>query len=214
MKKKTIIWGAGGHGKVILDILLEAKVLIGGFIDDDRTKMHQSVSGYKILGNTDYLEKMKNKGSVQLALGIGNNEIRETIFEKAVALGVAVISAIHPRAVVSPHARLGRGVVVMPGAVINSGAIIEDGVVVNTGATVDHDCYLEAFSHIWPGAHLAGGVRVGRCSYIGTGAAVIQNVTIGKNTMVGAGAVVISAIRDGVTAVGVPARVIKKKHEK
>jgi len=147
---KVIIWGAGGHGKVILDILAESKIPVLGFIDDDKKKVNQSINGCRILGNAAYLEKIKNKRAVKIALGIGNNEIRKTIFQKATALGFQVISAVHPRAVVSRHARLGRGVVVMAGAVINPSAILEDGAVVNTGASVDHDCYLEAFCHIWP----------------------------------------------------------------
>lgn len=75
---------------------------------------------------------------------------------------------------------------------------------------VDHDCYLEQFCQIWPGANLAGSVRIGKRSYIGTGASVIQNITIGQNVIIGAGAAVIASVPDNVVCVGVPARIIKK----
>lgn len=206
-KEKVLIFGAGGHGKVVLDILIESKTDILGFIDDDKAKIGQKIRGFSILGGFSYLEK---RDSVILALGIGNNVIREKIFKSAKNMDIGIASAIHPRAIVSKDVKMGKGVVIMPGAVINSGTVLEDGVVVNTCASVDHDCYLARFSQVWPGAHLAGTVRVGEFSYVGTGASVIQNINIGKNVMIGAGAVIISDIPDDVTVVGNPGKAIKK----
>jgi len=64
--------------------------------------------------------------------------------------------------------------------------------------------------HISPGAHLAGHVHVGTLTHIGIGASVIQRVKIGRNVIIGAGAAVIDNIPDNVTAVGVPAKVLKQ----
>jgi acetyltransferase-like isoleucine patch superfamily enzyme len=46
-------------------------------------------------------------------------------------------------------------------------------------------------------------------AFLGIGAKVIPGVKIGAGTTVGAGAVVIEDLPENVTAVGVPARVIK-----
>src|SRR3989338_8385118 len=207
MSKKNgiVVFGAGGHGKVVLDILLESGSDVLGFLDDDSSKSGEEIRGFKVLGDWSYIER---NGSVRAALGIGNNAIREKVFRRAKDRGIKVISAIHPDAVVSKDARIGEGVVIMPGAVINPGSVLDDGSVVNTGATVDHDCHLERFCQIWPGAHLAGTVRVGELSYVGTGASVIQNINIGKNVMIGAGAVIVSDVPDDVTIVGNPGRII------
>uniref|UniRef100_A0A7V3J928 Acetyltransferase n=1 Tax=candidate division CPR3 bacterium TaxID=2268181 RepID=A0A7V3J928_UNCC3 len=207
---KILIFGAGGHGKVVLDILLESGADVLGFLDDEESKVGQEINGFKVLGGWSYLKNNKFSKLTKIALGIGNNNIREKIFRQAKDLGLSVVSAIHPKAIVSRSVKLGEGVAIMPGAIINSSSVLEDGVVVNTGATVDHDCYLERFCQIWPGAHLAGTVRVGEFSYVGTSASIIQNIKIGKNVIIGAGAAVVSDIPDNVTAVGVPARVIKK----
>lgn len=206
------IFGSGGHGRVVLDILMEGGGGIDGFIDEDEKKIGQIISGFPVLGNWSFLKRQK---LCLLTLGIGNNKIRERIFKQAKRMKIALITAIHPKAIVAKDVRIGEGVVIMPGAVINSGSVIEDGVVVNTGATVDHDCYLSRFCQVWPGAHLAGAVKIGEFSYVGTGASVIQNINIGRCVMIGAGATVISDIPDGVTAVGVPAKVIRRdKNEK
>jgi sugar O-acyltransferase (sialic acid O-acetyltransferase NeuD family) len=208
-KEEVLIYGAGGHGKVVLEILLSNnKVKVLGFLDDQPKKTGLKIRGYKILGGWSYLKD--NKGA-KVVLGIGNNEIRKAIFEKMKKIGVKVETAIHAKSILSKDTKIGEGVVIMPGAIINPGVIIEEGVVVNTGATVDHDCRLRSFCQIWPGAHLAGSVEVGALSYIGTGAAVTQNIKIGKNVTIGAGAAVISNISDNVVAVGVPAKEIGKK---
>ena len=206
-EKGIIIFGAGGHGRVVLDILLESNATVLGFLDDDKNKFGQKIRGFKVLGNWSYI---KNRDSVVLALGIGDNVIRESIFRKAKDADLSIISAIHPKAIVSKDVIICEGVVIMPGAVVNAGTVLKEGVVINTGATVDHDCYLDRFCQIWPGAHLAGTVKVGELSYIGTGASVIQNINIGKNAMIGAGAVIISDVPDNVTVAGNPGRVIKK----
>jgi sugar O-acyltransferase (sialic acid O-acetyltransferase NeuD family) len=206
--EKVLIFGAGGHGKVILDILLEAKIDVLGFLDEDKEKNGHKISGFKVLGDWAYLE---NKASLGIALGIGDNYTRERIYKIAKSLRHKIISAIHPMSVVSNDVKFGEGVVIMPGAVVNCGVSLGIGVVVNTSASIDHDCHLGRFCQIWPGAHLAGSVNVGDFSYIGIGASVIQNITIGKKAIIGAGAAVVSDIPDNVTAVGVPAKIIKRK---
>lgn len=206
--KKVAIFGGGGHGKVILDILLESGAEVAGFLDDDPKKAGAVVCGYKVLGGFAYLEG--KTGSLSLALGIGDNKIRRKIFDRAVAAGVEVVSAVHPSAAVSRLATVARGAAIMAGAVVNPDATIGEGAVVNTGATVDHDCRLERFCQVWPGAHLAGTVRVGEAAYIGTGASVIPGITIGKDARIGAGAAVLSDVAEGTTVVGVPARPVKR----
>lgn len=205
--KKIVIFGAGGHGKVVLDILLECGLDVEGFLDQDIKKTGQKISGHSILGDWSYLEKNKN---VSLSLGIGNNIMRQQVFIKAKTMGFSIISAIHPKAAISRDTIIKDGAVIMANVAINPGTVVEEGVIVNTGATVDHDCILGKFSHICPGVHLAGTVTVGEFSSIGIGTAVKQNTNIGKYVIVGAGAAVVKDIPDNVTAVGIPAKIIKQ----
>lgn len=209
MKKKAYIIGAGGHGRVVLDILLQSHVHVAGFIDEDPQKAHCLINGFKVWGNLSFIKKGMN-----IALGIGNNQIRNRLFTEVIYRKALVISAIHPNAVISPYAKLGKGIVVMAGVVVNANAILEEGVVVNTSASVDHDCYLEKFCQIWPGAHLAGNIKVGSSSYVGTGASVIPNIKIGSNALVGAGSVVVRDVNDHCVVAGSPARVFRRKENK
>ena len=127
-KEKVIIVGAGGHGGVVLDILQESGREVLGFIDNDLDKIGKMVFGIKVLGDWSYVRNFK-ASEICIALGIGNNAIREENYTKARSLGLRIISAIHPHAIVSKQAKLSEGVTIMPGAIINVDAVLEEGVV-------------------------------------------------------------------------------------
>jgi sugar O-acyltransferase (sialic acid O-acetyltransferase NeuD family) len=199
-----LVLGAGGHGKVVADILCCAGMPLLGFLDDDPATWGTMRLGLPVLGSiATYREHMPGG----LVLGIGDIAARKAIVD---SLGSEArylwYNAIHPRATVARSVRLGNGVTVVAGAVVNPDSALGDHSVVNTGATVDHDCVIGDFAHIGPGAHLAGDVRVGRDAFIGIGASVTQGISIGVGAIVGAGSVVIDPVPCHVTVKGVPAR--------
>lgn len=205
---KVVVYGAGGHARVVADLALCLGVEVVGLVDD-LLPVGTERNGYRVVGPAAWLDGRANDLSV--ALGIGDNRVRRETFSACVRARVPTPAFVHPRATVSRSARLGDGCVVMAGAVINAGAILEPGVIVNTGAVVEHDVHVGEFAHVSPNATLTGGTSLGAFSHLGAGATVIPGVVIGKNTIVGAGAVVLTSLADGVVAVGVPAKVIKER---
>ena len=206
----VIIIGAGGHGKVVLDILLaEGKYRPVGFVDNNPSLLDSYVCGLPVLGPINALPRLKRQRIRHAIIAIGDN--RQRLAQRAFLAsdGVELVNAVHPTAFVSPRAKLGRGVIVAPGARVVVEASIGDIAIVNTGAIVDHECVVAEAAHVCPGAVLAGRVRVGRGAFVGIGAQVIQCRSVGEFAVVGAGAAVIQDVPDGATAVGVPARVVK-----
>lgn len=197
MPKKIILIGAGGHSKVIQDILLDSGKEIFGILDDN-------VSDKNILGKLSDVEKYKE--DYQFIIAIGNNEVRKKIAIKY-KLDYAII--IHPRAIISKDVIIEEGTVIMAGAIINTGTKIGKHCIINTGAIVEHNNLLENYVHISPGGILAGTVFVGELSWIGAGATVINNIKILKKAIVGAGSVVIQDIPSNSIAVGVPTKILK-----
>lgn len=141
-----------------------------------------------------------------MAVAIGNAEIRQSVQEKLESAGKRVPVLIHPSAVVAEDVKIGAGSVIMAGAVINTGSVIGKGCIINTCASVDHDCRLADYVHVSVGAHLAGTVTVGNRTWIGVGAAVSNNLDIADGCMIGAGAVAVRSIGEAGTYAGVPAR--------
>ncbi len=192
------LYGGSGHCKVIIDIVDSIKEhKIDGILDDNPKSEH--ICGIPVLDSSE-LNRLKNETFI---ISIGDNTIRKKI---AAVIASDFASAIHAKAVVSPHAFIGEGTVIMPNAIVNSGAIIGKHCILNSGAIVEHDCVLEDFVHVSPNAALAGGVVVGEGTHIGIGAAVIQGITIGKWAVVGAGAVIIRDVPDGAIVVGNPGK--------
>lgn len=220
-KKIPIIGlGAGGHAKVVVDILqLMGKYEVIGLLDSDSKLASSSVLGVPVLGTDQLLEKFYKDGVRHVFLGVGagggsgKTIPRQSLFERAQRTGFEVVSAIHPQAIISPHARLGSGATVMAGAIINAGASLGLNVIVNTGAIVEHDCVIGDHAHIATGAHLAGGVSVGPLAHVGIGATVRQGLTIGQGAVVAAGAVVVKDVPAQIVVAGVPAVPLKSSKQ-
>jgi UDP-perosamine 4-acetyltransferase len=212
MRKKAVLIGAGGHSKVVIDILeQQGSVEIAGCTCPQEG--HSEVLGYPIIGDDDSLERLHALGIRAAIVAIGDNATRLRLLARAADAGLEIINAVSPRAHVSARAVLGRGIAIMPGAVVNAAARVGDGAIINTCATVDHDCHVGDGVHLAPGVHLAGKVAVGTGSLLGIGSCVAPGLSIGCWTVVGAGASVIKDLPDRVTAVGVPAQVIKCHQE-
>lgn len=209
---RVIGLGAGGHAKVVADILR----LMGGFeihgILDPRPAADLADLGAPLLGDDSRLEELIASGVRHVFVGVGgatDPRRRQALFDRAKIAGAEFVAAIHPQAVVADSASIGDGPTIMAGAIVNAAARLGHNVIVNTGAIVEHDCELGDHVHVATGARLAGGVKVGAAAHIGIGATIIQGITIGEGALVGAGAVVVRDVPPRTVVVGVPARALR-----
>ena len=198
-----LIFGAGGHGRVVADAALLAHRWSSVVVSDRKLPVNQM----ELLLSVCLLEveaALALNPSVHIA--IGNNHFRQ---KEAAAFGhERLASVVHPAAMVSVFSNLGSGCFVAAGAVIGPLAQLGMGVIVNHGAVVDHDVEVGAFSHIAPNAALGGHVKLGQRVLIGSGATVLPSVEIGDDVIVGAGAVVNANLLEPGTYAGIPARKI------
>lgn len=200
MESHNYIFGASGHAKVVLDILLSNDILVASIIDDNpKVDFLLSVPVVKT-------SAFELNASSKFIIAIGDNWVRKEIVERHL---FNYLTAIHQKAVISSFAAIGEGSVVMPQVVVNADVTIGKHCILNSGSIIEHDCVLSDYVHISPNASLAGNVSVGEGSQIGIGASVIQGITIGKWVTIGAGAVIIEDVPDFAVVVGNPGRVIK-----
>jgi len=208
--RTVVIYGSGGHGKVIADILLSIGDMdVLGFLDDEGPA-DSGAFGLPTFDAAEWLAATHPRG-VAVALGIGDNGARSSAGGRCSKAGFDVLTAVHPSSFVSRSARLGAGTVVMANAVINSFALIGTGAIINTGAIVEHDSEVGDYAHISPGAMMGGAARIGSRAHLGLGSVVLPGISVGSWSVVGAGAVVVKDLPDGVVAVGVPARVTRTR---
>lgn len=209
---EVLIWGAGGHAKVVAEaVRLGNHFKIAGFLDEvNLERWGQEWCGSKILGGKDVLSTFAGSNAFAIVPAVGNTSARFRMIEAAAALGLPLATIIHPNAIISPGATLGPGTVALAGAIVNPGTTTGRAVILNTACSADHDCIIEDGASLAPGARLGGGVRVGRGAWIGIGAVVREGITIGGNAVVGAGTVVIRDVLPDDVVVGNPARFLKR----
>jgi acetyltransferase EpsM len=196
MNKQVYIYGASGHGKVVLEVCRSAGIQVRGFIDDD--KKLKKCQGLEVIHHVP--------ADARLVLGVGRNSIRKKLLTKFNERVIDFTS--HKDATIAQDAILNTGTVVMPRAVINASCKIGKGVIINTSSVIEHDCTVGDFAHISPGAVLCGDVQIGELSQVGANAVVLPGIKIGKNCIVGAGAVVTRDVDNNQVVVGNPAKPI------
>ena len=199
-KPYILIYGAGGHAKTILDMVKQLdQYTIAGIVDDNETLTGTKVLGIPVVGPRGRLSELAQKGVRLAANGVGgivDIRVRMRIFELLAAEGFDLPVLVHPRATVEPSARIRMGVQVFANAYVGSEAVLEAKCMVNTNAVVSHDCVVGEYTHIAPGALLAGHVHVGRRSLIGMGVTTSIGVRVGSDVRVGNGAILLADVPD------------------
>lgn len=209
--QRIVIWGAGGHAKVIADIIRRGgQFEIAGFLDDGQPdRVGTEYYGATILGGVDRLPQLLGEQIQHMAIALGDNYLRLNKADAAEQAGFTLPALIDPSAVIAESVSVGAGVVIGAGAIINGDAKLLRCAIVNSGAIVEHDCIVSDGVHIAPGVALSGEVTVGSCTMIGTGSSVRNRIRIGRSSIIGVGSAVVCDIPDDVIAFGVPARVVR-----
>lgn len=209
MSKQVVIIGAGGHSKVVADIVIKSRDKLIGFLDDNLEEGSKIIEGYQVLGKIEKcLDLQKEKKDLYFIIAIGDNYIRKEIYEK---YKLNYYTAIHPSSNIGLEVQISEGTVIMANVCINSNTKIGKNCIINTGAVIEHDNKIDDYVHISPNATLCGTVKVGKFIHIGAGAIVKNDTQITEKCIIGAGAVVVDDIEEEGTYVGIPARKIKEK---
>lgn len=214
MNKKILLVGGGGHCKSVLDTLLNKDQYSEIGLIDKKDNIGKKVLTVPIIGCDEDLPRLYQEGYTEafVTIGsIGDPKFRVKLFNIIEKIGFVIPNIIDTTANVSHYAKLDKGIFVGKNAVINANSFIHKGAIINTSTIIEHDCIIEDFAHIAPGAVLCGGVRVKKNTHIGAKSVVRQQITIGSNTMVGIGSTILNDIRDDIVAYGNPCREVQQK---
>jgi sugar O-acyltransferase (sialic acid O-acetyltransferase NeuD family) len=202
-KENIILIGYAGHAYVVCDIFASNNNKVLFYCDNEEKIANPFLLDY--LGNEkEAIDKIKQHN---FFIAIGDNTIREKVYQKLLQQNVAPINAVDKSAIISSSAIIENTCVMIAArVVINALVKIGKGAIINTGAIIEHECTIGEFAHIAPGAVLCGNVSVGNNSFVGAGSVVKQGITIGSNVTIGAGSVVVKNVADGATVKGNPAK--------
>lgn len=197
-----LIYGFGGHGKVVLSAARSSGLQVDAFFDDHAT-CHTYQSRIPV-----YRYDSSIHSSKPLLVAIGYNPVREKIVE---LVSHSFCNIIHPSALVEQDSGIGTGNICLQRSIVQTQAVLGNHIIVNSGAIVEHDCKIDDFAHIAPGAILCGGVEVGRGTLVGAGSVVVPGVKIGAYCVIHAGAVVTRNVPDYSIVRNSPTRIVRPK---
>lgn len=197
-----ILYGASGHGSVVLSILDSLNYSVDGFFDDYIESLE--FERYKVFGKYSANILPEN----HILITIGDNRIRYNLSK--FVNHPFFYGCFSKTAVIDSKVSIGVGTIIFQSCVIQKGARIGNNCIINTNSSIDHECIIADFVHISPSVTLCGNVTIGEGTHLGAGSVVIPNVKIGKWCVIGAGAVITKDIPDYSLVVGVPGKIIKK----
>ncbi len=159
-------------------------------------------------------EELNNEG-FKFVVAVGDNKLRKKIVNKHKDK-VNFTNIIHPDSNYQGeklHNKLGIGNIITQNTVITDNVEIGNFCIFNLSCTVGHDCIVEDFVTISPGANISGNVHLKKGAYIGTGSSIVQGepdnkITVGSWSTVGLSSAVTRDVEAGVTVMGNPAKTV------
>jgi sugar O-acyltransferase (sialic acid O-acetyltransferase NeuD family) len=203
-KPGLILIGAGGHARACIDVIeQQGEYQIVGLVGLPE-EMHSQHLGYEVIATDDSMAQFVQSTPYALITTgqIQTAKLRMRLYQQAVVYGFQMPVIIAPTALVSRHAIVGAGSIVMHGAIVNAGAKVGNNCIVNSCALLEHDTAVEDHCHISTAAILNGGVSVGSGSFIGSGCVVKEGLSIGKNCLIGIGLTVRHTLADATRFTG------------
>lgn len=214
--RDLVIFGAGGHGRdvhqIVRDLVADgADWNVVGFLDGDAKRHGTEIHALPILGDESWLA---GRPDTHVVVAIGATAARWGIVQKLTGVGCRNFATlVHPRVWAGRDVEIGTGTVICASTLLTTDLRIGNHAILNLACTVGHDVVLGDFVTLAPGVNISGAVGVGKGCDLGSGSIVNQGVNIGRWSVIGSGAVVVRDLEPNVTAVGVPARVIKTRPE-
>ncbi|WP_312370256.1 acetyltransferase [Lachnoclostridium sp.] len=207
--KKIVIVGVGGFGREVAWLIERINNIkptweIIGFVDDNISLHGKIVGGYKVIGDTDWLNVQGEQ--VYAVCAIGAAKTRKKVIQKLDNVKFATL--IDPKVELSNRVQIGEGTIICAGSILTVDISIGSHVIINLGCTIGHDAIINDFVTLYPSVNVSGNTLFQECVEIGTGTQIIQGIKIGEEVIVGAGAVIVKDIIETGTYVGIPARKI------
>ena len=193
---EIILVGGGGHCKSCIDVIeAQRRYKIKGIIDLP-SEIGKTILDYKVIGNDENLPNLASQGFYFLiTLGhMGNAKRRRELFDIIKSNGGKLPAIISPTAVVSRHAKIGEGTIIMHKSMVNVDATIHDNCIINSKALIEHDVVIGDDCHISTNATINGNCTVNDRVFIGSSSTIRNGISIVKDVIVGIGSVVIKDI--------------------
>ena len=213
MEQPVLVFGAGGLGKVALEILQSNDIMVYGMLDDDPKLHGTSIGEVPVLGPTDEQGFLKLIGKkCQAFIASDDKRLKRRLVKMLNdQRKVMPMNAVHRHAYLSSLSSIGHGNLIGAGAVINCHALLGNHNVLHANCTIDYGAGLKDYITIGAGTTIGAEVNIGDGVFVGAGATLVSGIAIGANARIGAGSVVVDNVSENETVFGNPAQKVKDR---
>lgn len=185
MKEKLLLVGGGGLGRAVLE---HASVKYDcAFLDDGHT-VGSLIDGTPVIGSIRDLDQLFPEYR-QLVITIGNNSLRQKVYERAAVTGYEFPNIIVSTAYISPHSVLGTGCIILNNAVIQNNAHIGNGCILNAGVEAHQDSFIGNYCLIYTNSVIRSLAKVGDRVRVGSLVTISNRAVINDDADIPDGAV-------------------------
>lgn len=213
--KKLVIIGGMGNGTVVASTVEDINTQrptwqILGFLND---RGGEPINGYPVVGpiTREGVAGLLADPDVYFCYTLLSTKLNFTFLPRLLALGIPLdrfATVIHPTAVVSKFAAIGRGVAIQPLVVVGPNVVIGNHSLIFAQALIGHNSTLGDYSYVANNACVGADVTLEQGAYLGTNCTLREHVRIGTWALVGMGAAVLNDVAPYSKVVGNPARSI------
>ncbi|MEG2656746.1 MAG: acetyltransferase [Clostridium sp.] len=210
--KDIVIIGSGGVGReasLIIQQINDFKPTwnVIGFLDDNPNNLGKVLNGYEVIGDVNSIKFIDENTYVIIA--ISNYKVKKNIVSKLNGR-FRFATLIHPRVLIHDFMTVGYGTIIYEGAILTIDINIGEHVIISPKCGIGHDSIIRDYVSLLWNVNISGADIIEEGVLIGSGATVIQNLTVGRESIIGAGSVVVKNVPAYSTAVGIPAKIIRK----
>lgn len=213
MDKPVIIFGAGGLGKLALEIFQSNDNMVYGFLDDRKELIGTDIGEVPVLG------KMEDQGFLKLIgkkceafIAVDDQKLQKGLVNMLLERRkVMPVNAIHQQAFISRSAKLGHGNMFSAGSILNAEASMGNYCMLHSRSLVDYGAIIGDYVQIGAGTVVGAEVEIEDAVFIGTGAVLVSGVKIKAGARIGAGSIVVGDVEKNQTVFGNPAQIVDRK---
>ena len=178
MREKLLLVGSGGFGRVVSEHAI--KDYDCAFVDDGYA-IGTCICGIPVVGKIADLALLRKEYD-KLVVTIGNNKLREKIYEQAKVLAFRFPNIICQSAYVSPFAKIGCGCVLLNYVSVQNGSTVGNGVLLNHGVEIHHDCSVDDYCLIYSNSVVRTYAKVGKRVRIGSNVTISNDVVVADDS--------------------------------
>lgn len=204
MEDTLYIFGCGGHARSIVNALNRRQDIV---LVDPNCEPDEQILGYDTVKNDVFFQKQYGK-KFSFIVGIGDNEQREMMYERARQAGGVPVNVCAASAVNGLDVVMEEGVFLAEKSYLGPQTKVGCNSIINTGAIIEHETRIGMHTHIAPGVTVCGRCDIGHHVFLGAGSTVIDKRKIVDHVIIGAGSTIIKDILEPGIYVGSPARKI------